>query len=108
MDIHLPELLRDRRTAAAEETVSTADLAIYGRGSIARTRGATAGRFDSLGAAKTTVILHQTPCRSFTAAANESPSQSTTAFTPCRFARRAISAYVPAGAAFGRLPEQIT
>lgn len=66
MDIHLPGILRDRRGAASEETTSVAGLSIYGRGSLARTRGAAVGRGDRLAAGISTIILHQTSGRSFT------------------------------------------
>ena len=65
MDIQLAGL-RDRRVAAAEETISVAGARIYGRGSSARLRGAqlargTDRRPDSI----RVIVLHQTAGRSF-------------------------------------------
>ena len=74
MDIQLPGILRDRRVAASDETMSVANLSIYGRGSVARTRGAGRGRGDRMAAGITTIILHQTYGPAFTAAALPPPA----------------------------------
>lgn len=54
------QIIRDRRIAASDETVSVAGSAIYGRGSHAREHGAVGRRGDRGGHEISTIILHQT------------------------------------------------
>jgi hypothetical protein len=58
MNFH-SDIIRDRRTAASDETVSVRHQSIYGLGSRGRAAGAT-GATDRLPAQITTIILHQT------------------------------------------------
>lgn len=61
MSLILPNCVRDRREAASDETISTANLRIYGRGSQARSGGAQrARRFDRSYEQIRAVVLHQT------------------------------------------------
>ena len=65
MDIHCGRL-RDRRIAASDETISVAGARIYGRGSVAESRGSQRARItDRSPQVINTIILHQTAGRSF-------------------------------------------